>query len=82
MSKVVAIHGGPTGEPEPNEQAIAVLESYLEMARSGEIIGVALAALCADGLARYSLGGFIGGYSMIGALEICKMDVMQVVVES
>ena len=79
MTEVIAIFGGPTGQPEPNTNTIDVLEKYLEMARSGEIIGVAVAALCADGLARYHIGGMIGGYSMLGALEVCRADVLDVV---
>ena len=82
MSEVVAIFGGPTGEPKPNENTIATLESYLEMAKAGEIIGVAVVALCADGLSRYNIGGFIGGYSMLGALDVCKSDVMDTVRQS
>lgn len=82
MTKVIAIHGGPTGQPEPNEKTIQVLESWLEMAKSGEIIGVAMAGLCADGYSRYSLAGFIGGYSMLGALDVAKAEILGIVREA
>lgn len=79
MSDVVAIFGGPTGQPEPNTNTIEALESYLEMARSGQIIGVVIIGLCADGLSQYNVGGYVGGYSMLGALEVAKMDMLEVI---
>lgn len=73
-SNVVAIHGGLTGLPEPNDNCIATLERWLEMARAGEIIGFAGAALHHDGLSQYAISGFIGGYSVLGAVEMAKAD--------
>jgi hypothetical protein len=69
---VTAIFGGPTGVLSANDACIATLERWLEMARSGEVIGVAVIGLCHDGLARQAAGGKIGGYSMIGALEVVR----------
>jgi len=68
--KVVAMFGQPipTGEPVP--ECVVALEEWLEMARSGEIVGVAMAGLCADGLARRQIGGHVGGYAIIGAASV------------
>jgi hypothetical protein len=40
------------------------------------LIGVALVGLEHDGLARYAIGGRVGGYSMLGAMEIAKTDLI------
>ncbi len=77
-SNVTAIFGGPTGQPEPNATCIAVLEGWLEMARSGEVVGVALVGLCHDGASRYAVAGKCGGYGMIGALEMARADLVEV----
>lgn len=78
-SNVVEVFGGPSGLPEPNAACIAALEAWLEMARSGEIIGVALAGLCHDRASRYSVAGMCGGYSMIGAIEVARADLLEIV---
>lgn len=78
MSKVTALFGGPTGLPEVNPVAVETLEMWLEMARSGKVVGVALAGLCADGSSRYAVGGRVGGYGMIGALTVAKAEVLDI----
>ena len=78
MSNVKSLFGGPSGAPEPNERCIALLEEWLEMAKAGEIVGVAMAGLCRDNCARNALAGMVGGYSMIGALETAKAELIDV----
>lgn len=78
MSNVASLFGGPTGVPEVNETCVARLEEWLEMARSGEIVGVAVVALCADGASRYAVSGKVGGHGMIGALEVAKAELIDV----
>ena len=79
MSNVVSAFGGPTGERAVNAALVERLECWLEMARSGEAVGMAGALLHCDGLASYSVAGTVGGYSMIGALEMARMDVVEIV---
>lgn len=80
MSKnVFSLRGEPTGQPKPNEHCIATLEEWLDMARAGELIGVAMAGLRSNGCGRYAVGGTIGGYSMLGALDMATDDVKSVV---
>ncbi|RJL08419.1 hypothetical protein [Paracoccus siganidrum] len=76
---VTAIFGGPTCQPEPSETCIQQLEYWLEMARSGEVVGVAIGGICADGLSRYGIGGRVGGYSMLGALEMARTELVEVI---
>ena len=78
MTNVVAISGGPIGTPEPNELCVTTLEDWLERARSGEIVGVSLAALHHDGLSSWAVGGKIGGHAMIGALEMARSELVKV----
>jgi len=75
---VVSLHGGPTGERERSEACVATLRRYLEMAEAGEISGVALVGLYHDGAACWHLGGRVGGYSMLGALEMVRSDLVEV----
>lgn len=74
---VVAIDGGAVPAREPNASCIALLADWLEMARSGEIIGVVAVGLSHDGCGQWALGGMVGGYSMLGALEIAKADLAE-----
>lgn len=76
-SKVAPIFGGPTGEKQANLHAIATLEEILEAARAGEIVGVMVASLCYDRLGRWDVAGETGGYSIIGAAEAGKLDLMR-----
>lgn len=76
---VTSIYGGATGQREPNENAISALEELLEMARAGEIVGIAVAGLYHDGCGMYRLAGRVGGYSMLGALDVAKVGLIQIV---
>lgn len=80
MSNVKSLYGGPIGAPEVNETCVAELKRLLEAAESGEIIGFVAAALHNDGCATWQIAGMIGGYALIGALEVARADVVQVMV--
>lgn len=73
---VTSLFGGPVGLPEPNEACIATLREFLEMAEAVEVVGVAIVALDKDAYTRWAVSGKVGGYSMIGALETAKAEVM------
>jgi hypothetical protein len=45
VTKVLSIYGGPVGEHEVNETCVAELEEWLEMAKSGQIVGICLVGL-------------------------------------
>jgi hypothetical protein len=61
----------------PNEGCIDVLEGLLERARAGELVGVVCAATHSDNMASYVLAGMIGPYSLLGALELAKADLIE-----
>jgi hypothetical protein len=76
--EVKPLFGGLTYEREVVDGAVNALESALEAARSGEIVGVAIAMLDHKAVGSYSIAGRIGGYSMIGALEMAKAEIVAV----
>jgi hypothetical protein len=76
--KVAPLFGGLKYQPEVIESAVQTLEMALEAAKSGEIVGVAIAMLDCRGMGSYSIAGRIGGYSMIGALEMAKAEIIAV----
>lgn len=78
MTQVVSIFGGPTGEPRPSEACIQCLERLLEMAKAGEITGVAAASVHHDGTASFDVSGFVGGYSLMGALEMARSSLVEI----
>lgn len=79
--KVESLFGGPTGERERSEYAVEVLTDLLERAKSGEVVGVAVASLYYDGAAAYDIAGKVGGYSMMGALDVAKAHLLKLETE-
>jgi hypothetical protein len=79
VSKVISLDGGPIGLPERNENAVATLREALEMAEAGEIVGIGVVMLHKDAMGSYRFGGKVGGYSMLGAIDVMKADLMEVV---
>ena len=74
---VKSLFGGPTGERKPNQAAIIVLEQMLEMARTGEVVGVVIGAQYFDDGAMRSMGGLCGTLAMIGILEEVKVELIR-----
>jgi hypothetical protein len=74
---VISLNGGPTGEPQVAESCVIVLRELLARAEAGDITGVCAAVVHCDGLASYHIGGFVGGYSAIGALELLKAELIE-----
>ena len=71
MAEVVGLFGkADLGNPVPS--CVAALRDLLERAEAGEVIGVALAAVNAKGSASYSVGGMIGAYGLLGAVDMAK----------
>jgi hypothetical protein len=66
---VVGIHNGilvPDGIPD--KPTVTLLENLLEEARSGHVIGVAIAAQESTGHGKFNYSGSFG-YSLLGALS-------------
>lgn len=75
---VTSLFGGPVGLPEPNDACISTLRKFLEMAEDGEVLGVAIVALDKDACARWAVSGKVGGYSILGALDTAKAELMDI----
>lgn len=72
------LFGGMTYEREVVPATIDALEQVLEAAKSGEIVGVAITTLDHKGMGGYAIAGRVGGYSMIGAIEMIKAELVTV----
>lgn len=76
--RIVSLHGKPTGQREVSKVCVDALRDLLERAQAGEVVGVGLAALHCDGEASYHLCGRVGGYSMQGAVEMVRADLVDI----
>ena len=77
---VVALRGEyqpPSNEP--NDRLVEEIERLLDMARSGEIVGMAGTYLHKDKGASYSFAGIVGSYGLIGGLECAKTRLLSIV---
>jgi hypothetical protein len=74
VTKVLSIYGGPVGEHEVNETCVEQIEEWLEMAKSGQIVGICLVGLGYDNLAQYTIAGKIGGYGLVGATHMVLQE--------
>ena len=76
--KVVSLNGDPIVQPgEPQADVIEQLEAALEMARSGEIIGVVMVAVHSDECTSSCRRGF-SNRRTVGELEIVKANLVDV----
>ncbi|GLO70335.1 hypothetical protein MACH17_18520 [Phaeobacter inhibens] len=78
MTKVTSINGAFVSTGEPNEFAVQSLKDALERAQSGDVIGVGVVMRHADGCGSFSIAGSVGGYSMLGALEMVRSEIVDV----
>jgi hypothetical protein len=75
--EVVGIKGQPVVDPrQPDENAIAGAEWLLEQCKSGEVSGFAIVVGYSDSATGKMKAGVMT-VSMLGRLEIMKMDIVQ-----
>ncbi len=77
-AEVVGLYG--PYEPErrrPNQRVIEELERLLELARSGDIVGMAGSYLHRDNFVSYSHAGAVHGCGIIGGLESVKEKLLR-----
>lgn len=71
--QVVAINGEASyADRAINANCVAALEELLEMAKSGEICGIAASYQYHDNLGGYRLAGFVGSFSVLGAVNVMQ----------
>lgn len=74
MAEVVGLFGDVPTPGEPVPSCVAALEQWLEMARAGEIAGLALAGVTNDGKGCYILSGIVGSYALLGASAMARAE--------
>lgn len=67
MSDMKVVQLAPPPRAEPSQILIDELEQLLERARSGDIIGGALAVIDASGVSEYHIVGYSEGFALVGA---------------
>jgi hypothetical protein len=78
MAEIRSLYGADIHQKQANPDTVAFLEALLEKARSGEIIGVAASILHDDFTASCAVVGGVGSYSMLGALEMARQDLVEI----
>jgi hypothetical protein len=82
VPRVVSLRGEAYSQPgEPNPSVIKQLESLLELARNGQINGVAFVSHWSDlsGIGHCQAGHV--SYSMVGKLELLKSQMLKTLSE-
>lgn len=86
---IVHVFGGPQGGPqggdepplEPVASCVQCLEHWLEMAKTGTLVGMAFVGLHNDYRVGYTLAGQVGGLAMLGAIKMVEQDLVDVNLE-
>ena len=81
MGEVRGLFGDVPEPGEPVASCVDALRDLLERAEAGEVVGIAIAAINERHHASYSVGGMIGGYGLLGALEMAKAEVIGFMME-
>lgn len=75
IAKIVSLRGGEIPPPlTPRPAVIEVLEKALEMARAGEVIGIAVVFVHSDDATSCSKKGAMSR-SMVGLMECLKLEI-------
>ena len=78
MAEIRSLYGVDIHQSVAREDVVAFLENVLERARAGEVIGVGVAALHNNFEASYAVVGGVGGYSMLGALDMIRAEIVEI----
>ncbi len=80
--RVVPIRAGIIPKPrESHPEVVKQLEELLEMARSGEIVGLAAVYVYHDETVNYASSGWHGVYRIIGCMEVLKRELIDTIGE-
>lgn len=73
---VTSLHGGEITAGTRNEGCVAKLKELLERAEAGELTGIVCAGLHNDVTASYTIAGMVGPYSMLGAVDMARDELI------
>ena len=80
--KVIPLFGGVCiATSQGDKIAVDMLRDALAKAEAGEIVGVGLAYIYRDGAATWRVGGALDSFSIIGAVECMKADLVKIATE-
>jgi len=71
----------PLFAPADNGGCVNRLRDLLQKAEAGEIVGLACVAMNKESLACYTLVGSIGSFSALGAMELAKIELAEMLMD-
>lgn len=74
--EVKSLFGGFIHQPEVMESVVDALEELLADAKAGKITGIAFATVDFKGAGSYTVAGRVGGYTLLGGLEMLKASLV------
>lgn len=81
MGEVKSLFRGCDHNGEPVASCVETLRRLLEQAESGELVGITYAGITQHGVGVNGIAGVVGGYSMLGALELAKGQLVGIMLE-
>lgn len=75
-AEIRPLFGGFTHQPEVVDSVVRALEEMLQLAKDGQLVGLAAAMVDYKGDGSYSLSGRISGYNLLGGLEMAKAKII------
>lgn len=75
-AEIKPIFGGFTHQPEVVDSVVAALEEMLQSAKDGQLVGLAVAMVDCKGSGSYQLARRVGGYTLLGGLEMAKVQLI------
>ncbi|MEW4469010.1 hypothetical protein AB1K62_14380 [Parasphingorhabdus sp. JC815] len=76
-ANVTALRGDKVFTGQPHAGCVAKLKELLERAEAGDLTGIVCAGLHSDGTASYSIAGMIGPYSLLGATDMARTELIE-----
>ena len=76
--KVVTMDGARLpAAPESSEDCVKMLEAWLDMARSGEVVSIAIAGTCGGGAGLYGISHYVENVAcLLGQIEYTKRHLL------
>lgn len=81
MGEVVGMFGDIPEPPEPVASCVDCLRSLLQQAEAGELVGLAYAGITRSGHGQNGMAGVVGGYALLGSIEMAKADLVKLMQE-
>ena len=77
--KVISLYGQLTGERQVLENAVSAMADWSEKVKAGEVVGVVVIGVYADGCSGYTCSGLLGRYNTLGAMDMAHREVIDLI---